>query len=236
MVGTLIESRHHVQRRAGGATLSVAVHSAVITAAILAGARAAPPRPARPAIVAVTLHAPRPVASAHAPASQTRSNVQPSIHVPVVNVPRVPFDPTLTKVPSFSIAPAVPGRIDIAPAGAGIASIIGADPGDGSPGGTGQPSWRGGELLMHILRSSVPRYPEVLRQAGIDGHVLVRFVVDTNGRVDPRNIQVVQSTNDQFTAAVRAALQNFRFTPSVVRGQRVAALAEMPFEFTISGP
>ena len=185
----------------------------------------------------MSLHPPRTIAAAHKASNPVRANGQPSIHVPTITIPRVAFDPALTNVPSVSIAAAAPGPIDIAPPGTGLASVIGADVGgDGSPGGSDDSPWRGGELLMHIVRNSVPRYPEMLRQAGIEGRVLVRFVVDTNGRVDPRDIQVLESTNELFTAAVRAALPNFRFTPSVVRGQRVAALAEMPFEFTISGP
>jgi hypothetical protein len=48
------------------------------------------------------------------------------------------------------------------------------------------------------------------------------------------SVQVLSSTHDAFTAAVREALPRFRFKPAEVGGRRVAALAEMPFEFRIS--
>ena len=86
---------------------------------------------------------------------------------------------------------------------------------------------------MHIVSSAKPRYPETLRQNRIDGRVLVQFTVDTTGRVDMPSIRVMQSTHDLFTQAVRSALASFRFRPAEVNGKRVAALAEMPFEFQI---
>jgi outer membrane biosynthesis protein TonB len=32
--------------------------------------------------------------------------------------------------------------------------------------------------------SATPSYPDILRQAGVEGEALVSFVVDTTGRVD----------------------------------------------------
>ena len=66
---------------------------------------------------------------------------------------------------------------------------------------------------MRIVTSAKPRYPESLRQAGIDGRVLVRFTVDTLGRVDMSSVQILESTHDLFTRAVRDALAGFRFKP-----------------------
>jgi protein TonB len=84
---------------------------------------------------------------------------------------------------------------------------------------------------MRIVTSATPRYPESLRQAGLDGRVLVRFIVDTIGKVDMNSVQVLESTHDLFARAVRDALGRFRFKPAEVRGRRIPAMAEMPFEF-----
>jgi protein TonB len=100
---------------------------------------------------------------------------------------------------------------------------------DGSAG-----EWHANELLMHLLTPLKPRYPEPLRQAGIEGRVLVRFVVDTLGRIDPASVQILSSTHDQFTRAVRDALSGFRFRPAESNGKRIPALAEMPFEFKVA--
>ncbi|HWP15549.1 MAG TPA: energy transducer TonB [Xanthobacteraceae bacterium] len=87
---------------------------------------------------------------------------------------------------------------------------------------------------MRIVTTAKPRYPERLREAGIEGTVVVRFTVDTTGRVDRRTAQVVSSTHDLFSRAVLEALDGFRFKPAEVGTRRVAALAEMPFEFRIT--
>ena len=73
---------------------------------------------------------------------------------------------------------------------------------------------------MRIVSSSKPRYPEQLRQAGVDGRVLVRFTVDTTGRVDPSSVKILTSTHDLFSRAVRESLAGFRFKPAEVNGRR----------------
>ena len=100
--------------------------------------------------------------------------------------------------------------------------------------GDNRNEWRGVDLQTRIVTSARPRYPESLRQAAIDGTVLVRFVVDTTGRVDMSSVAVVSSTHDLFTRAVRDALPGFRFKPAESGGHHVRALAEMPFEFQIT--
>jgi protein TonB len=87
---------------------------------------------------------------------------------------------------------------------------------------------------MRLRQQPVPpRYPEALRAAGIDGSVLVKFVVDTTGRVDMTSIEIVSSTHELFTAAVRETLARLRFYPTEVNGKRVRTSAQMPFLFTL---
>ncbi len=88
---------------------------------------------------------------------------------------------------------------------------------------------------MRLLAKPVPpRYPDLLRRGGVEGHVLVRFMVDTTGRVDLASVEIVESTHDLFTAAVRAALPALRFAPATVGNQKAKALAMMPFLFQLS--
>jgi TonB family protein len=86
---------------------------------------------------------------------------------------------------------------------------------------------------MRVITQAKPRYPENLRQAAIEGRVLVQFQVDTLGLVDPASVRILSSTHDLFTRAVRDALGGFRFRPAELNGHRVVALAQMPFEFAI---
>lgn len=76
-----------------------------------------------------------------------------------------------------------------------------------------------------------PIYPDSLLRAGVEGRVLVEFVVDTTGVPDPETFGVVLTTDRLFTEAVRRAVLATRFTPAVRGGSRVRQLVQMPFRF-----
>jgi protein TonB len=81
--------------------------------------------------------------------------------------------------------------------------------------------------------SATPAYPDILRQAGVEGEALVSFIVDTNGRVDLASFKVIRSTHDLFAAAVRNALPRMRFIPAMVGDRKVRQLVQQPFSFAI---
>ena len=82
--------------------------------------------------------------------------------------------------------------------------------------------------------SSQPRYPDILRQAGVEGEVLAQFVVDTSGRAEPSSFKVLRSSHDLFAQAVKSALPGMRFIPAEVGGKRVKQLVQQPFTFAIT--
>ena len=55
--------------------------------------------------------------------------------------------------------------------------------------------------------------------------------LDTMGRIDLTSVQVLESTHELFTRAVRDILGTFKFKPAESNGHRLRAMAEMPFEF-----
>lgn len=81
--------------------------------------------------------------------------------------------------------------------------------------------------------SAQPAYPDILRQAGIEGDVLATFTVDTTGRADPTTFKVLRSTHQLFEKAVRDALPRMRFIPAEVGGKKVKQLVQQPFAFQI---
>ena len=83
--------------------------------------------------------------------------------------------------------------------------------------------------------NNAPHYPDMLRSANVEGEVIAQFVVDTNGRADMSTFKVIKSSHDLFTAAVKNALQNYRFYPAEVGGRKVKQLVQQPFQFTLSG-
>jgi TonB family protein len=104
--------------------------------------------------------------------------------------------------------------------------------------GSGQPSggWAGvGEAGPEVLTGPLPAYPELLRQAGVQGQVVLEAVVDTTGRVQPASISVVSATHPGFVAPARQALVATLFRPARVGGRAVSMLVRVPFDFTIRG-
>lgn len=79
-----------------------------------------------------------------------------------------------------------------------------------------------------------PRYPDILRSAGVEGEVLAQFVVDTTGRVEIGSFKVLRSSHELFEAAVRIALPSMRFLPAEVGGRKVRQLVQQPFVFALS--
>ena len=80
-----------------------------------------------------------------------------------------------------------------------------------------------------------PRFPEILRDRGIEGEVLIRFVVDAQGRPDPTTVTVVHSPHDLLSNAVRRVIPTMRFEPAHRTGIGAAAepdKIEMAFRFS----
>lgn len=233
MLGVLLESRATRQRRAGGAMMSVAAHLAIVALVAATAARVttsavehpapvvlrfqpAPPTPARIVAAPAAPASPRIIAPTFALLRLAAPTRIPSTIPPVIQVAAQPYDSVMIGAPRGATRGIPTGII-------GDATSAPADN-----------DWRGSEVLMHLIATVKPRYPDYLRGAGVDGRVLVRFTVDTSGRVDMSSVKVLESTHDLFTRSVMDALRGFRFKPAEVAGRRVSALAEMPFEFQLS--
>jgi protein TonB len=81
----------------------------------------------------------------------------------------------------------------------------------------------------------LPRYPEALRSAGIEGQVVAEFVVNELGRAEADSVRFVRSDNVLFEESVRNVLQRMRFTPAQIGGRNVRQLVRVPFVFTLGG-
>lgn len=85
-----------------------------------------------------------------------------------------------------------------------------------------------------VLSTKVtPRYPDILRASGVEGEVVAEFVVDTLGRADLSSFHTLRETHSLFTAAVKAALSQMRFTPARMGEHKVQTRVQMPFSFKI---
>ena len=80
----------------------------------------------------------------------------------------------------------------------------------------------------------MPHYPELLRQAGVAGRVLVSFIVDTAGHVEPGSVAIDSSTNDVFDAPTREAILASTFRPGTLRGRAVRVLLRQPVNYEVA--
>ncbi len=76
-------------------------------------------------------------------------------------------------------------------------------------------------------------YPDVLRQAGIQGRVLVQAVIDTTGRAEANSVKVLQSPNPGFDQNARNYVLKARFRPARIHGRAVRVLVQVPVDFAI---
>lgn len=91
-----------------------------------------------------------------------------------------------------------------------------------------QPTLIGG---MEALAQRVV-YPEVARDAGVEGRVFVQFVVDETGAViDP---VAVRSPSEMLSEAAIDAVLASRFTPGSERGRPVKVRFMLPVNFTLT--
>jgi outer membrane biosynthesis protein TonB len=65
--------------------------------------------------------------------------------------------------------------------------------------------------------------PDSLRQRGLRGDVVLEYVVDTLGRVEP-GIRVVSAAHAALAAPAKAAVLALRYRPGRVRGRAVRVL------------
>lgn len=78
-----------------------------------------------------------------------------------------------------------------------------------------------------------PVFPELLKQARIQGQVLVEVVIDTTGRAELTTFKIVKSPNPGFDQAVRASVQRTLFRPARVHGRAVRVLVRIPYNFVL---
>jgi protein TonB len=74
-----------------------------------------------------------------------------------------------------------------------------------------------------------PSYPYDMRRAGINGSVVVEFIISTEG--DVIQTQVVKSSHREFEMPALQAVQKWKFKPGRRRGQVVNVRASQLLEF-----
>jgi protein TonB len=91
------------------------------------------------------------------------------------------------------------------------------------------------EERPEVLSGPQPQYPDLLRQAGIQGRVIVQAIIDTSGRAEPPSVKVIQSPNPGFDQPAKTYVLRALFRPARVHGRAVRVLVNLPIDFKITG-
>lgn len=234
MFQQLLESNAVRKPRVGGSLVSTVAHAGLIAAALALTTQRAQERAAPAPILRYTEVIPPPSPSTAVHGSRA-SAVATAARIlrPTIAILPVMLDITVG-IASPDLTRPVTDAKDFGPRGGhgGDGNGIGtsAGPGDGG-------AWLVDQVDKPVIMMpgvATPNYPAMLRSAGIEGGVLVEFVVDTLGRVEPGSSRVVQSDHDLFTNSVREVMPRLRFMPAEARGHKVRQLVRLPFRFDVN--
>lgn len=236
MFDNLLESKPKKQRTTGGMIVSFVLHSVLIAAAIAVTKKGVdayektkvedvkfvetpkekPPEP-KP-------EEPKPM-----PKDVVVAPTPPKGFQVLVAPPKIP-----DVIPDVDLTKSVTNEADFS--GKGVAGGKASGVGNGPPVNTDQPyfEFQVEKPAQSLPNNPSPRYPDILRQGGVEGRVIAQFTVDTTGRAEMNSFKVIESSHDLFTAAVRNVLPNMRFIPAEVGGRKVRQLVQQPFVFGIA--
>jgi len=90
------------------------------------------------------------------------------------------------------------------------------------------------DVFPVLVRMPLPQRPDAMRRAGIEGRVVVKALVNTQGRVEPSSILVLRTTDVEFVAPARRALSAALFRPARLFRERIAAWITITIEFNLT--
>jgi TonB family protein len=85
-----------------------------------------------------------------------------------------------------------------------------------------------------LLSAPPPVYPAHLRQAGIQGRVILPAVIDTTGRVEPASVRIMKSPNPGFDQPTKDWVQKALFRPARLQGRSVRVFINLLVDYSIT--
>jgi protein TonB len=237
MFNNLLESKPKKEKRGGGTVTSIVLHSLIVGLAVYATANAAikneKPRQEKIDFVETPKDEPPPPKDEPPPPPPPDVVAAPpppkgfQVLTAPVEIPDV--------IPDIDLSKKVTDEADFS--GKGVAGGVAK----GVEGGkavvqSDQPyfEFQVEKPVVPAPGSAQPRYPDMLRQAGVEGEVLAQFVVDTTGKAEPNSLKILKSSHDMFVQSVKNALPQMKFIPAEVGGRKVKQLVQQPFSFSIT--
>lgn len=236
MFTNLIASRPPRAKSAAATSVSLFLHSALLTTAVIATSQGAAiyeaPRESR-VVQLIAPRAPRAEPPPPRAPAQPQQPVVPKVATVPVEIPEPSVAPV--EIPTSSDVPIGEPTESIADPSGGVGDPVGPAGPAGPTNGTGTALGATEVDVPASLRanSPLPRYPDALRSRRLEGGVHVRLVVGTNGRVELESVTILDATHPAFAESVRAVLRQLRFTPARVGRKPVRQVVEIPFGFKL---
>ena len=235
MFNNLLESKAKKAKSPGGVFMSFVAHTFLILGAVYATANAAleneKPKQEKIDFVEIKKEEPPPPKDEPPPPPPDIVAAPPppkgfQVLTAPIEIPDV--------IPDIDLTKKVTDEADFSGKGVAGGSAKGVEGGK-APVQTDQPyfEFQVEKPVVQAPGSPTPRYPDILRQAGVEGEVLAQFVVDTLGKAENGSFKVLKSSHDLFVQAVKNALPQMRFIPAEVGGRKVKQLVQQPFSFAI---
>lgn len=221
----LIESDHRPGFGWSGKLTSLGAHAVLILAAAMLS-RAPAVAPQRPIAQVDVFNPPAPpsvdpppATASIAPAPGAFPRVIPAI-VPPVDIPTELPPPGAAVLPNGwdSVT-----HVAIAPSGNGTLLLSPDQPRD----------VRVVDEPPLLVSHPAIRYPETLRQAGIEGRVIVETVLDTLGRAESSLTRVTTSAAEPFNQEAIAVVLASHYRPARVAGRAVRVRIAVPVSFSL---
>lgn len=215
------------QRSWPSRVLSLAVHAALIAVAVrFSEAGEAPPRETI-AETTIVIDGRVPDDPGRPPAPAPLDGPAPlwSIQLPVDVPNTIPpvSDPLVDPVPGPVVSSFPPGTD----------SLRLTPPNPGTWIGTAPIDARVADEAPRLIDHPPVRYPEIMRQAGIEARVMVEAVLDTLGHAEPSSLRVVHSGGTAFDDEARAVVAGSRYRAARLAGRAVRVRIQVPVSFAL---
>lgn len=228
MFTTLLESNRRSPRAAAQGVISLALHVGLGVGAVQA---------TRQVVTAVPIRV-EPISLIDEPSRPTPPDPTPTTSEPV-GPTRLPSDPIFVSppagpvdgIPPIQIGEPIDSRRFVVGSPIPPSCLTGCRAAD-STGGSVYLEDRVDEPAS-VVTQATPVYPPILKAAGIEGRVVLQFVVDTTGAVEPESIKTIETSHGGFEASAREAILASRFTPARIRGAAVRQLVRQGISFRV---
>ncbi|HEY0995232.1 MAG TPA: TonB family protein [Gemmatimonadaceae bacterium] len=203
------------------------------------------PKAAPKPVVKKAAPKPAPVAPKPAPVKAAPAPVAPVViptTIPKVTVPVAPPGPTAAEVAAKAAAEAAErelaasrARAEAEAAAAAARSRVESESAGELASNASYDEAEVDVAVRPLGGAPVPKYPERLRSAHVEGRVNVRFIVGTNGRVEGGSIKILDSPDPAFSEEVRRVLLSTRYSAAQAGGKKVRQIVEQTFTFKLDG-